>query len=108
MTPLPRAVITAAARREHSSTPRRLTSTTRRSTSVSVSTSLPNGPVTPALLTSPVTDPSRSAAVSNSRSTSASTEVSALTVTQRAPFARTPVAIHSAAAPSFTYPTTTS
>ena len=49
-----------------------------------MSTSLPTGPVIPALLTSPVTVPS-SAAAANSASTSAASAVSSATVTQRAP-----------------------
>ncbi|CAM5461365.1 hypothetical protein SALBM311S_02961 [Streptomyces alboniger] len=46
--------MSCAARREHSSVPSRLTSTTRRRSTGSASASSPNGPLTPALLTSPV------------------------------------------------------
>ena len=86
MTPAPRGAMSRAARREHSSVPRRLTSTTRRSSAVSVvGEPAERAGRSPALFTRPVTAPSRSAAVSKSRSTSASSEVSARTVTHLAP-----------------------
>src|SRR4051794_8943875 len=88
-------VIAAAARLQHSSTPVRLTAHRRANSPGSTSTSLPTGPVIPALLTSPVTTPT-DAVVSNSASTSAGEATSACTGSQRAPAERTAAAVSSA------------
>ncbi|KOU99764.1 hypothetical protein ADK92_12300 [Streptomyces sp. XY533] len=100
--PPPDSAMSRAALRQHSRYPRRFTSTTRRRSSVRASASGPSGPVTPALLTRPVTVPSSAPAMSKSRSTAHSSAVSTRTVTHRAPAARTRPATASADASSRT------